>query len=198
MLILPTKRSTSLVNCASADVSPPRVASLVALFTVPATTVRFTPLTTGCGVGASVVIVGIMLATPSANASTAFVAASRSRFTLAAARSNRVGFTARPASADSPSRSYATRSSLFARRAADDASLVGASSADVARRFGTRRRCESKNALGGARGSSMATRARSVAREAFFLRHRARAASGARGRGAVWGELSSGEGARRA
>jgi len=40
----------------------------------------------------------------------------------------------------------------------------------------------------------MATRARHFAREALFLRHRARAASGARRRGAVWGELSSHEG----
>jgi hypothetical protein len=140
MLILPTKRSTSRVNCASAAVSPLRVASLVALLTVPATIVRFTPLTTGCGVGASVVIVGIMLTTPSANASTAFVAASRSRFTLAAARSNRVGFTARPASTESPSLSFATRSSFFARRAVADAARRGAAAADGARRFGTRRR----------------------------------------------------------
>ena len=86
-MLPPTNRSTSLSNAFKAVLSSLLLlASDAAFFTAPATTVRFAPLTTGLGTGASVVTVGIMDAAPSANASIALVTASRSRFSLRLAR----------------------------------------------------------------------------------------------------------------
>jgi len=113
MFTLPTNRSTSRTNASSAADAPRALfASDVALFIVPATTVLFAPVTTGDGAGASVVIVGIIDATPNANANIALVTASFSRFALCSARLA----AAAPASPSlelelSPRRKRATRSS---------------------------------------------------------------------------------------
>ena len=119
----------------AADASRVLFASDVALFIVPATTVLFAPVTTGDGAGASVVIVGIIDATPNANANTPFVTASFSRFALCAAR---LAAAARPSPSIelelSPRRKRATSSSEDAR------ALDATSSPSSAPRARTRRR----------------------------------------------------------
>ena len=145
--------STSRRNRSSPlSFDPNRRASLVALFTVPATTVLFTPLTTGDGVGASLVICGIIDAAPSASASSAFVAPSRARFSR------------RPSLVDvraSPRRNSATKStSSFLSRGArapssigDDARASGARASGTLFRGGVCRACRRRAASRARRGA---------------------------------------------
>ena len=110
MFTLPTNRSMSRTNTSSAaDASRVLFASDVALFIVPATTVLFAPVTTGDGAGASVVIVGIIDATPNANANTPFVTASFSRFALCSARLAAAARRRRPSNSSSPRDANARR-----------------------------------------------------------------------------------------
>ena len=120
LMLPPTNRPTSLSNAFKAALSSPLpLASDAAFFTAPATTVLFAPLTTGLGIGGSVVTVGIIEAAPSASASTALVAASRSRFSRRLARRPLASASPSPStdgsvddrSVVSPRRSFDTKSS---------------------------------------------------------------------------------------